>query len=506
MTEGLIGLEKEGLRVGADGAIALTAHPEYLGSALTHPWITTDYSEALLEFVTPPLPGADKVLEFMDDVHRFVYSKLAREFLWSGSMPCILNCGEQIPLAQYGSSNAGQMKTIYRRGLGHRYGRVMQVIAGIHFNYSISDRFWAGYQTLLDDKRDKQSFVSGRYFHMIRNLQRVGWLVPYLFGASPAICKSFLCNKPTTLMRFDDSSYYEPYATSLRMGDIGYQNKKEFDTGLAVCYDNIDRYIESLRCAIMTPCPAYNEIGVKVNGRYEQLNANILQIENEYYSTVRPKQVLKDNEMPINALEARGVRYVELRSLDLNPYAPLGVRLNQVLTLEVLMLYCLLQDSPPVTADERASIDENLLVVAHRGREPGLQLSQKGDAVRLSSWAGTVLDDLQAIAGVFDDINGGNAYCEAIARQQKKVANPDETPSARMLQEMRQHEEGFYQFTRRLSERHDEYFRQRPLSAERQQAFIYESSKSIEQQQRIEREDTLTLDEYLARYFSQVPV
>lgn len=229
---GMIGLEKETLRVGADGKIAQTPHPHALGSALTHPYITTDYSEALTELITPPFDSPITALDFLRDTQAYVYRHLGDEVLWSTSMPCVVAGETSIPIARYGSSNAGMMKTVYRRGLGHRYGRTMQVIAGVHFNYSVPENFWPIFQEMEGDKSPLQDFISERYFDLIRNLLRFGWLIPYLFGASPAICKSFLAGKETELEAFNDNTFYEPYATSLRMGDIGYQNNKEKAIGV----------------------------------------------------------------------------------------------------------------------------------------------------------------------------------------------------------------------------------------------------------------------------------
>ncbi|MCG8426389.1 MAG: glutamate--cysteine ligase, partial [Chromatiales bacterium] len=221
VTDALTGVEKECLRVSPDGSIAPSPHPQSLGSALTHPYITTDYSEALIEFITPPFVDSADALSFLCDTQKFVYQNLGPETLWATSMPCVLEGGANIPLAQYGSSNAGTMKTVYRRGLGHRYGRVMQVIAGVHFNFSFNTALWPIYQELLGDQQPSRAFIDASYMGLTRNLQRYGWLIPYLFGASPAVCKSFLAGKPTRLESFDESTYYEPYATSLRMGDIG---------------------------------------------------------------------------------------------------------------------------------------------------------------------------------------------------------------------------------------------------------------------------------------------
>ena len=229
---GVIGLEKESLRVSPDGGIAQTPHPRALGSALTHPYITTDYSEALLELITPPMDDGLQALDFLQDLHKFVYDNLEDEILWATSMPCVLEGGANIPIARYGDSNVGMMKTVYRRGLGHRYGRVMQVIAGVHFNFSVGQAFWPAHQELERARGSRRDFVDAAYLGQTRNLQRYGWLIPYLFGASPAVCKSFLGGRPTTLKEFDRSTYYEPYATSLRMGDIGYTNSKEKGVGI----------------------------------------------------------------------------------------------------------------------------------------------------------------------------------------------------------------------------------------------------------------------------------
>jgi len=286
----LLGLEREALRMAPEGSISQNPHPVVLGSALTHPYITTDYSEALLEFITPPLPSADQALRFLDDCHRFVYRFIGDELLWAASMPCILAGEASIPIAEYGRSNLGFMKHVYRRGLAWRYGRIMQVIAGIHFNFSLPDEFWMAFRDQEGDRRSLADFRSESYFGLIRNLQRFGWLILYLFGASPAVCKSFLDGKSTTLPAFDEHTCYGPYATSLRMSNIGYTNRTEKKSGVNVCYNSLAEYIASLTQATATPWLPYEKIGVKVDGEYRQLNANILQIENEYYTSMRPKQ------------------------------------------------------------------------------------------------------------------------------------------------------------------------------------------------------------------------
>ena len=503
MRDSAIGVEKECLRVNPEGSIAQTPHPAALGSALTHPYVTTDYSEALIEFITPPFQQIHQVLDFLRDVEQFVYQRLDDEYLWSTSMPCVVAGETSIPIARYGSSNVGRMKHVYRVGLGYRYGRVMQVIAGVHFNYSFPPEFWPVYSELECNRLPLQDFISESYMGLIRNLQRFGWLIPYLFGASPAICKSFLGDAPTTLKSFNENTYYEPYATSLRMGDIGYQNNKENEYGIKANYDSLAGYIQSLSCAIDTPCDEYEGIGVQVDGNYRQLNANILQIENEYYSTIRPKQILKGNEKPTLALRKRGISYVELRSLDVNAYDPLGINERQLHFLECFLLFCLLHDSPPISANERHAIDENELRTAHRGRDPELKLVQGDHSVHLRSWAEELLEEMHHVCELLDQSSEGTPYCTALEAQQQKIRDPELTPSARMLNEMRDRGEGFYHFARRLSEIHQHFFSNLPMRKAREQYFSELSTKSMEDQRALEAADEISFSEYLKRYFAQ---
>jgi len=503
MRNSAIGVEKETLRVNREGGIAQTAHPRALGSALTHPYITTDYSEALTELITPPFQDIRQVLDFLRDVQQFVYQRLDREYLWATSMPCVVAGETSIPVARYGGSNAGKMKHVYRVGLGYRYGRVMQVIAGVHFNYSFPPDFWTVYSELEGNHLPMQDYISESYMALIRNLQRFGWLIPYLFGASPAICKSFLGGAPTTLQEFNENTYYEPYATSLRMGDIGYQNNKENEYGIKASYDSLTSYIDSLTCAINTPCAEYEKIGVLVDGEYRQLNANILQIENEYYSTIRPKQVLKGNEKPTLALKRRGIAYVELRSLDVNAFDPLGINERQLYFLECFLLFCLLHDSPVVGADERRAIDDNELRAAHRGRDPDLKLVRGHDSVYLREWASELLEEMHAVCELLDQGVSGAPYCAALDEQLRKVRDPELTPSARMLNEMRERGEGFYHFARRMSEIHQHFFNNLPLSETREQYFTELAVKSREDQQALEAADEMSFSAYLQRYFAQ---
>src|SRR5262245_25237542 len=394
------GLEKESLRVTPDGRIAQTPHPVALGSALTNDNITTDYSEALIELVSPTFRTSWELLQYLLDLHQFVYQHLGDELLWATSMPALIGSDAEIPLAQYGRSNIGRMKTVYRNGLGIRYGRIMQAISGVHYNYSFPVGMWDPWAELLQSRTRGQDFISDRYFHLLRNYRRHGWLVLYLFGVSPVVCNSFLRGRNVTLPRLSKDTSYEPYATSLRMSDLGYRNRNQ--AGLSVSVNSLDEYVRDLSRAISTRHEPYEKLGVRVNGQYRQLNSNVLQIENEYYSFIRPKRVARSGERPTKALRRAGVEYVEVRALDVSAFDPVGVNQNKMRFLEVFLALCLMKDSPPISESEQETLDANHVTVARRGREPGLTLDRDGRKVPMLAWARELIDSMRGVAEVLD--------------------------------------------------------------------------------------------------------
>lgn len=501
---GLKGIEKESLRISTQGMIAQTAHPKVLGSALMHPFITTDYSEALLEFITPPFAEADAMLEFMRQIHQFVYPNIGDELLLSTSMPCGIDGDLSIPIAEYGSSNIAKMKHIYRKGLWHRYGRSMQSIAGIHFNYSVPEKLWPALFAQQSEITDLAAFINHSYFGLVRNFQKTGWLILYLFGASPAICKSFFGSRPHLMAQFeefDNGSLYHPYATSLRMSDIGYKSKNQ--ENLKIDYNSLAGYVETLTQAISTPYPEYEKIGIKDGAEYKQLNCNILQIENEFYSTMRPKQIIASGEKPTLALKRRGVRYVELRSLDLNLFSPVGIELSTTYFLEAFLLNCLLQESPLHQGQEVQINNQNQLKVAHAGRQPGLVLNNHQGEITLKAWANDILAAMQPVCAVLDAGNPAKPYSTALELQQALVDNPELTPSARILADMRNDQQCFGQYALAQSKKHQAYFKSTNLDPKLGQDFQKMAEVSWEQQSALEQQDALDFDSFLAQYFSQ---
>ncbi len=405
------------------------------------------------------------------------------------------------PLAQFGSSNVGRMKTIYRHGLGMRYGRIMQAISGVHFNYSFSAALWDALENINQSNLPRQDFVSEQYFGVLRNYRRFGWLVPYLFGTSPAVSRSFFAGREITLPRLDDDTVHEPYGTSLRMSDIGYRNKNQATVSVSV--NSLDEYVRDLSKAISTPYPPYAQIGVKVGGEYQQLNANILQIENEYYSYIRPKRVARSGERPTKALRRAGVEYVEVRALDVSAFDPVGVNQNKLRFLEAFLALCLLSESAPIGRSEQEALDENHLKVARRGREPGLKLNRDGRDFPMSEWARQLLDSMQGLCEMLDHGEPARPYTAALEQQRAKVEDVERTPSARLLTEMRQSGESFFQLAKRMSRMHKDYFLDLyPPNERRLAEFAAAAQESHDEQRRIEAADKTDFDTYLAHYLA----
>ena len=492
------GLEKESLRITPDGYIAGSPHSKVLGSALTNRFITTDYSEALLEMVTPPLETSESVLGFLDDIHRYIYASLDDELLWSFSMPCMVRSEADIPIARYGGSNVGRMKTVYRRGLGYRYGRYMQAIAGIHFNWSLPESFWPEFAD-AEQVDSAEGIRSDAYLALVRNVRRLGWLLYYLFGASPAVCKSFLAGRHTNLEELDSGTVYGPWATSLRMSDLGYHNDNQ--ASIRVSADSVDNYIRDLDAAIRTPHKPYEDIGVRVDGDYRQLNANLLQIENEYYSTVRPKRVARSGERPTMALRRGGVEYVELRALDLNPFQPRGIGVEEIRFLEAFLAFCMLTESPPMDRSEMDECEENHRRVATEGRRPDLELIGPEGGASLKDWA------LEICAGIFELSQlmdtGSTAYQDAVQTQRDRILDSELTPSANLIEQLRKNNQSFFPYAMEMSRNYQAYYLSSPPHSEESLALIRaESRDSLQRQREIEDRDEQDFDDYIRQWFS----
>ncbi len=478
------GIEKESLRTQPNGWLATTPHPGALGSALTHPYITTDFSESQVELVTGTHDSAQACLDELSHIQHFTQRALGDEMLWVSSMPCGLPPDDAIPLGQYGTSNVGLSKTVYRRGLGFRYGRRMQTISGIHYNWSLP------------------GVSSAQYFGLIRNFRRHAFLLLYLFGASPAVCSTFVAGREHRLQALSEHTLYLPHATSLRMGRLGYQSDAQAE--LAVSYNSLEGYANSLQDALTKPYPAYEAIGLRdPDGSYRQLNTSLLQIENEFYSTIRPKRVIQRAERPLHALRARGVEYVEVRLMDLDPFERVGINAQTMRFLDIFLLHCLLSSSPLDTPEEIAALGRNQQIVAERGREPGLRLERGDRSVALADWGSELLAQMVPVARRLDEAQGGTWNTQALAHAEQALALPDGLPSARVLQAVqRDYGASYVAFAKARSLATRQAALEMPEDQQAQARLSDLAAQSWLDQRALETADTLPFSDYLQAYLS----
>ncbi|PLC50481.1 glutamate--cysteine ligase [Pollutimonas subterranea] len=492
----LRGIEKEGLRVDGQGKLATTPHPRSLGSALTNERITTDYSEALLELITGTHNSIEGLLAELETTHRFVAQELQDELIWNQSMPATLPVERDIPIAWYGTSNTGMLKHVYRRGLAERYGKAMQCIAGVHYNFSLPDSIWEIIGTPGASPEDRRS---QGYLALIRNFTRYSWLLMYLFGASPAVSGSFMQGIDHSLHKLDADTFYLPHATSLRMSDIGYQNKAQSD--LQLCYNDLDTFLERLYTAVTTPWPDYVKIGTHRDGEWIQLNTNILQIENEFYSNIRPKRATSRCERPATAMAERGVQYIEVRCLDIDPTTPIGISAPTSRFMDAFLLFCAIEESPlfPNNGYCRDSHD-NFSLVSKEGRKPGLELIKQDKPISLADWGEELLERIGPYARLLDETHGGVHYDEAVTAQKDKIRDSQLTPSAQLLNQLREHGASLHDYSLEQSRQHRDALRAQPLDASTLQEYEAIVSDSVVEQQRLKNSDTEDFSSYVARF------
>ncbi|VFP86346.1 glutamate--cysteine ligase [Candidatus Erwinia haradaeae] len=483
------GIERETLRVNPDGLLATTPHPKCFGSPLTHKWITTDFAEALLEFITPVDDDIDHLLAFLSDLHRYTYKNLGKELMWPMSMPCKIHKNQKIQLAQYGSSSLGQMKTQYREGLKNRYGALMQIIAGVHYNFSLPLSFWKSWANVCNEKNEKE-IISAGYLQMIRNYYRLGWVIPYLFGASPAICSSFMQGQTSALpFEYSESGMlFLPHATSLRLSEIGYLNRSQ--NGLDITFNNLEDYIFSLKKAIRTPSEKFITMGTKdKNENWIQLNTNILQIEDELYIPIRPKRITKYGEAQSDALKHRGIEYVEVRALDINPFSPIGISSEQIRFLDMFLIWCTIANAPEIDSLGLLNTRKNWDLIITEGRKCGqtINIDCQETQYLVSEVGKNLFYDLNRIGKILDNFNKYPDYQKVCQNLQRFFENPDLTYSGRLLPLLQSN--GLKNTGLSLAWQYKEKFNHESLKVLNTRCFINEARQSKLNQEKLEASD-----------------
>ena len=406
----LHGIERENLRIDADCHLSKRSHFEALGVSPNDETFTLDFSESQLEIVTPPHTDITRLLNHLQQLTDQAYQKIMPETLWPSSMPPLFDVNE-IQLARFGDRPEDQQKFLYRKGLCYRYGRMMQVICGLHYNISFREPFWQAYRKLYPSSLSDQDLKNQVYFKMMRQfLQHYGLLI-LLFGASP-ICfaPSLKPQMDCSFLKTEDQRlYYGPEATSLRLSELGYHNPPVPE--LQVTYDSLAAYTHSLYRATHTAYAPYAQIP-----KEGQLNANYLQIENEFYAPIRPKAYPGLTHLPLTAqLQTQGVNYLEIRIFDLNPLLPLGIDAETLHFTDLFMLYMAL------TAETALDLDQSkqrALAITKFGLNP-LYLKQSLP----------LLHELKEFANAL----GSPIHQESVQVQLDKIMHPETLPAQQIL-------------------------------------------------------------------------
>ncbi len=494
------GIERECLRTTPQSSLAPSMHDKKLGSKLTHPSITTDYSENLLEFITAPHSSVDALMTELMQLHAYTAQAIPEERLWPMSMPCILGSDDSIRIADYGTSHSGQIKMHYRRGLSHRYGRHMQCIAGLHYNFSLPLSFWEVWHDKFDPcHHTLQDCINANYMRLIRNYLKHAWLIFMIMGASPACDRSFFVKQPPEFLSLlPPHTLYGPEACSLRMSRLGYQSRVQ--DSIQTSYNSLEQYLIDLRYATITPSPEYEKI-TQEHGKLAQLNPNLLQIEAELYAPIRPKQVARLCERPIRALEARGIEYIEVRGIDINPLSPVGITESQVHFLDTFLLFCLLHNSPTFTLDNAMEWHSNQSMAVLHGLSPDCLLATASRSITANDWAARLFEDLTLVAKLLDQDHPDKVHHQAVQEARTQFESRFALPAAVQFNAIKE-AGGFIEYGRALSEAHHQRFMEYPLPPEVQRSYEALAEKSLREQERMEKDLKGSYQDYILRYFS----
>lgn len=404
--EGSFGIEWESLRAKDDGKLSLTPHPAVFGDKLTNPLITTDFSESQIEIITPTFDTIDDAFENFSLLSDMVNASLPRdEYLWFQSIPCILPYWDQIPIAQY--SEEGESSQKYREDLARRYGVKKQMISGVHFNFSFSERFLKKLYSLENDDLSFKDFKDDIYLKIARNYLRYCWLIIYLTGCSIGSHKTF-SNDCIHLMdaKDDYGSYYSTRGPSFRNASCGYKNLK-------------DLY------------PSYNSVNEFVGDINSFIDNGDLSEAKELYTQIRLKP--KNPKDLLNSLKDSGIEYIEIRTLDINPFYQCGIVNRDMKFLHLFLIYMLVKDESDYLAwQNEAKINEER--TAESGYVDSMRLLRDGCEVTLKDWAYEIINEMYDMCDELK-IDG----FDTLNLMMNRVLNPDFTYGKMLLSLIEQH-------------------------------------------------------------------
>lgn len=366
---GMYGVEREMLRVDKDGMISFKLHPEELGDKFTNPYITTDFAESQIEIITPPLSTMEEVYGFLNLLYDTVALNIGEELLWPQSMPSIIT--DRIPVAEFGDHEDARKATEYRERLLLKYGGKKQLISGLHFNFSVDEEiikvlYENGIQTV-----NYRNFKEQVYLKAARNYLRYRWLLVYIMGNTTTVHGTFIDDSDCTkcFKEINKDSFYLENGISYRNGECGYRNLID----LYPDYSSVENYVKSIE---------------------KYISDGLIDSHKELYSQVRIKP--GDTEDFLNSLKTDGIKYLEFRTIDVNPFERSGISLDDLRFLELFNIYILLKEESDYELWQEEAM-ENQNLISKFGKKT-IKLKKDGEYILKDQWIKNILREIADMA------------------------------------------------------------------------------------------------------------
>ena len=376
LLEANFGLEREGLRVTKEGLLSLKPHPEVFGDKKTNPYITTDFSESQLELVTPVFRTTGEAVDFLDSLYNIAALELNDEYIWPQSMPANTPDHQNIPIASFPNEKKDEK---YREYLKSKYGAKKQLISGIHINFSLGEQLISTLYEQSGRKQPFRSFKQNLYLKLTRNYLRYHWLLVYILGAANITHKSYDNECLADLEEMPRETYAHTDAISYRNSACGYQNKES----IQLDYSTLEGYIDSI---------------------YANIHKGKIMDIRELYVPVRlkgPNPVYSPEDLLRN-----GIEYVEIRTIDINPFVKSGMAAGDLQFIHLFLLYCL-QKEESSYGNWQIESRQNSEKVASHGLNRELALLRDGEAIPMERWALEIIGELADMNRQHDFSFGG---------------------------------------------------------------------------------------------------
>ncbi|MDO4680229.1 MAG: bifunctional glutamate--cysteine ligase GshA/glutathione synthetase GshB [Aerococcus sp.] len=375
-----LGIEREDHRITETGSLALTPHPKTVDGSKTNPYIKRDFAESQLELVTPVCNNIEELMQWLEAIHTVTLRSLpTAERMWPDSMPPQIASDDSIQVAQF-EDNPEAIS--YRKHLVTTYGKRLQMISGIHFNWGLDPALIQALYGELQPGMSEVDFQSELYLEIARKFLRWQWLIIYLFGATPIADASFYP---------EGADHFTHPVRSIRNSRFGYHNAPD----VVISYQSLNDYVDTLE---------------------ENVNAGRLAAEKELYSTVR----LRGAEHARTLLEC-GIQYLEFRLFDIQSDQFTGISARDVLFLKYFALYLLYRDE---------TVDDALI---QTGIQRAVQVAEE-DCRMNTAFQTEGFSFLDEMSDFLTQLEVSDEIMDVLSEMKERLLDPTQTPAAKKYQ------------------------------------------------------------------------